>query len=98
MCFDPHRKHHKRFAGVGREAVCGGDKTTCDMAPIPTWWQGEAWDYWNYNTAALFGNTGVGEWYSLLSEDEGTYWRNATIVNIISRVPTKSRANWQATA
>eukprot|EP00966_Prymnesium_polylepis_P166557 3850359-Prymnesium_polylepis.1 len=42
-------------------------------------------DYWNFNTAALFGNTGKGEWYSLVAKDEGTYWRNATVLKVINQ-------------
>ena len=77
---------HRRVAapspapGVGREKVCGGDKSKCDMAPTPGWLRTKWWDYYNYNTAALLGQTGKGEWYSLSADTKGTYWRNATIV------------------
>jgi len=82
-CFSPHGRQHD---GVGREAVCGGESSSCDMAPTPgsRFTGTRAWDYWNYNTAALFGNTGQGEWYSLVSRDEGTMWRNATTLKKIN--------------
>lgn len=72
-------------SGVGREAVCGGDKDHCNMAPEPSIFSRKPWDYWNYNTAALFGNTGQGFWYSLVAKDEGKYWRNAKAVKIINQ-------------
>lgn len=81
-CYDPG---HSTKQGVGREAVCGGSKETCNMAPEPDFFHREPWDYWNYNTAALLGNTGEGEWYSLLSKDEGVYWRNAKILKVINQ-------------
>ena len=45
------------------EAVCGGDRHSCDMAPAPDHWHAEAWDFWNFNTAQRFGNFGQGEWF-----------------------------------
>ena len=68
-------------SGVGRTAVCGG----CFMAPHPLKFlhRNNAWDFWNFNTAALLGDTGGGKWYSLPKADEGRLWRNATIVKTI---------------
>jgi len=72
--------------GVGRELVCGGDKHECNMAPAPSSSEPyfEPWDYWNYNLAALVGNTGGGEWYSLVGADQGKWWRRPTIVKTIN--------------
>jgi len=79
--------------GVGDQPICAGDFHSCDMGPRPSY-NAEAWDYWDYNTAALMGfskesrlqnaDTGNGHWYSFTSKDEGTYWRNATIVKTIN--------------
>ena len=33
----------------------------------------------------FFGQTGGGEWYSLASDDEGKYWRNAKIVKAVNQ-------------
>ena len=77
--------HHSAPAGVGREKVCGGPKRQCDMAPTPGFLTSHNWDFWNYNTAAFLGQTGSGEWYSLVASDEGKYWRNATIVKAINQ-------------
>ena len=27
------------------------------MAPLPNAWSGQKWDFWNFNTAALMGQT-----------------------------------------
>jgi len=69
------------------------DFHSCDMGPRPSY-KAEAWDYWDYNTAALMGfseesrlrnaDTGNGQWYSFTGKDEDTYWRNATIVKTIN--------------
>ena len=68
-------------SSVGRTAVCGG----CLMAPHPMKFlhRNNAWDFWNFNTAALLGDTGGGKWYSLPKADEGRLWRNAIIVKTI---------------
>ena len=80
--------------GVGKQAVCGGNFQECMSAPTPGWGMSNAWDYWDYNTAVLMGSagntntkntnktitTGNGQWFSLEAKDEGTYWRNATIL------------------
>lgn len=81
-CFS---RHHQPPKGVGREKVCGGNHDTCNMAPTPEGFSKKEWDYWNYNTAALLGQTGSGEWYSLVADDEGKYWRNATITKVINQ-------------
>ena len=41
--------------GVGNQAVCGGDYRTCDMAPQPSSYAGQLWDYWDFNTAVHMG-------------------------------------------
>jgi hypothetical protein len=68
--------------GVGIEQVAVGG----EMAPRPTRFQTAAFDYWNWNAAALLGNTtgGGGLWYSLDAKNEGEYWRNATVVKAIT--------------
>ena len=87
-CFDPHHGHGA--PGVGSEKVCGGGTPgiggECNMAPTPSKFRHTTnyYDYWNYNVASLFGNTGNGTWFSLVSKDEGKYWRNATIVKTIN--------------
>jgi len=83
----------EQAVGDGEAAVVGGEATVggawpsrqCTMAPEPSTGHTDAWDYWNFNTAALFGNTGKGEWYSLVAKDEGTYWRNATVLKVINQ-------------
>ena len=55
------------------------------MAPPPSSYHSESFDYWNYNTAALLGTGGAGgRWFSLASKDEGKFWRNATVVKAIN--------------
>lgn len=82
--------------GVGVQPVCGGDYShflQCDMAPVPSAWSGQKWDFWNFNTAALMGQTfvhkehkiqGNGNWYSLKGADKDKHWRNATILKTIN--------------
>ena len=83
---------------VGREAVCAG--SSCSRIPMaaepnertPAGLGREAL-YWTYNLAYRLGGTvqtGAsapapgGTWYSLTSQGQGTYWRNAHIVKTIS--------------
>jgi hypothetical protein len=82
-CFG--HKHITPTPGVGKEDVCTG--SACEMAPLPSKLFGtdHAWDYWNSNVAARFGQAGSGEWYSLTDEDEGTYWRNPKILKTINQ-------------
>ena len=84
-CFAP--PGHKG-PGVGRERVCaGGSWRACGMAPDPSPVVPfrHAWDYWNWNIASRFGNSGGGEWYSLTAADEGLHWRNASVVKAIDQ-------------
>lgn len=80
--------HHKAV-GVGTEPVCAG----CQMAPAPSFVHHQNFDYWDYNTAALLGSQdgSSGVWYSLPAEDEGVYWRNATVVKTID---ASCQARW----
>ena len=84
-------------SGVGNQAVCGGASSydrVCDMAPKPSIFNMQKWDYWNWNAATKMGKlgsgsardetTGNGQWYSLVSEDENIHWRNASVVKVIN--------------
>merc|ERR1711879_368347 len=51
------------------------------MAPPPNPLWRHNYQYWNYNAAKRLQG---GKWYSLTKAGEGTYWRNATIVRMIS--------------
>lgn len=92
--------------GVGKQAVCGGGKHAshhsqsgieCIMAPAPSKYSDQKWDYWNYNTAVHMGEyvspegvpagsstSGNGTWYSLTSALKGKSWRNAKVVKAIN--------------
>ena len=85
-CYYSCFHHHgvKPAPGVGREQVCGGTHEECDMAPTPGFMRSKWWDYYNYNTAALLGQTGQGEWYSLSEDTKDKYWKNATIIKTIN--------------
>ena len=64
----------------------GGSRVrACRMAPMPSFFNRNAWDFWNYNAASRFGETGDGAWYSLVAAHEQRFWRNATIVKTINK-------------
>ena len=44
-CYDPKWGNS---TGVGRDAVCAGSSSECQMAPTPWLFNGHVWDFWNF--------------------------------------------------